>query len=218
MQKNIRIGTRGSKLALCQADLIKAKIKDLFSDLDVELKIIKTTGDRITDRPLAMVGGKGLFVKEIENALLNNDIDLAVHSMKDMPGKLPKGLVIAAIPQRENPFDALISINNLMLAEYEHGAKIGTSSLRRASQIKHIRPDLTIASIRGNLDTRLAKLKSNEYDAIVLAAAGLIRLKLKNRITQYLDETMMIPAAGQGALCLESRNNNKFILPIIKKT
>ena len=155
MKKKIRIGTRGSKLALWQANFIKSEIEYLCPDIDVELKIIKTTGDRITDRPLAMIGGKGLFVKEIETALLNNDIDLAVHSMKDMPGELPEGLVIGAIPKRENPFDVLISKDNSLLADYEKGAKIGTSSLRRASQIKHIRPDVTIESIRGNLDTRI---------------------------------------------------------------
>ncbi len=217
MKKKIRIGTRGSKLALWQANFIKSEIRHLFPDLDVELNIIKTTGDRITDRPLAMIGGKGLFVKEIETALLNNDIDLAVHSMKDMPGELPEGLVIGAIPKRENPFDVLISKDNSLLADYAKGAKIGTSSLRRASQIKHIRPDVTIESIRGNLDTRIKKLKTGEYDAIVLAAAGLIRLDQKNEITQYLDETIMLPAVGQGALCIETRENDDNIASIMKK-
>jgi len=217
MKKKICIGTRGSKLALWQANFIKSEIERLCSDVNVELKIIKTTGDRITDRPLAMIGGKGLFVKEIETALLNNDIDIAVHSMKDMPGELPEGLVIGAIPKRENPFDVLISKNNYLLTDYEKGAKIGTSSLRRASQIKHIRPDVTIVSIRGNLDTRIKKLKSGEYDAIVLAAAGLIRLDQKNEITQYLDETIMLPAVGQGALCIETRENDGDIAFIMEK-
>ena len=217
MKKTIRIGTRGSKLALWQANFIKSEIERLFKDLDVELQVIKTTGDRITDRPLALVGGKGLFVKEIENALLNNDIDLAVHSMKDMPGELPKGLIIGAIPERENPFDVLISKDNHMLADYKKGAKIGTSSLRRASQIKHIRPDVTIVSIRGNLDTRIKKLKSGEYDAIVLAAAGLRRLEQEKEITEYLDETIMLPAVGQGALCIETRKNDAKIAPIMEK-
>ncbi|MBC2704844.1 hydroxymethylbilane synthase [Desulfobacula sp.] len=217
MKKKIRIGTRGSKLALWQANFIKSEIERLFPVLDVELNIIKTTGDRITDRPLALVGGKGLFVKEIENALLNSDIDLAVHSMKDMPGELPEGLVIGAIPERENPFDVLISKDNYLLADYKKGAKIGTSSLRRASQIKHIRPDVTIESIRGNLDTRIKKLKSGDYDAIVLAAAGLRRLGQKNEITEYLDETIMLPAVGQGALCIETRENDDDIAPIMKK-
>ncbi len=214
--KHIRIGTRGSQLALWQANHVKGRIGSLFPDTTVEIKIIKTTGDRITDRPLAMVGGKGLFVKEIENGLLNGDIDLAVHSMKDMPGELPDGLVIGAVPERENPFDVLISRKGLMLADYPAGARIGTSSLRRASQIKHIRPDLEIVSIRGNLDTRLKKLKSGEYDAIVLAAAGLRRLGQEKEITQYLDEKSMVPAVGQGALCIEIRAHDQAIQEVMK--
>jgi hydroxymethylbilane synthase len=157
MKKNIRIGTRGSQLALWQAHHVKSSIETLFPDLTVEIITISTKGDRITDRPLALVGGKGLFVKEIETALLNNQIDLAVHSMKDMPGELPEGLVIGAIPARENPFDVMISRDNKRLADYPPGAKIGTSSLRRGSQLKAARPDLEILSIRGNLDTRLKK-------------------------------------------------------------
>lgn len=217
MKKNICIGTRGSQLALWQANFIKSEIENLFPDHTVELKIIKTTGDRITDRPLAMVGGKGLFVKEIENALLNNDIDIAVHSMKDMPGELPKGLIIGAIPKRENPFDILISKDNSLLADYKMGAIIGTSSLRRTSQIKHIRPDVIIESIRGNLDTRIKKLKAGDYDAIVLAAAGLRRLGQSSEITEYLDETIMLPAVGQGALCVETRKNDVDIAMIMEK-
>jgi len=217
MKQKICIGTRGSKLALWQANFIKSEIENLFSDLKAELKIIKTTGDRITDRPLAMVGGKGLFVKEIENALLNNEIDLAVHSMKDMPGELPEGLVIGAIPERENPFDVLIAKDNRLLADYKKKFKIGTSSLRRASQIKHIRPDLIIESIRGNLDTRIRKLKSGEYDAIILAAAGLRRLGQENEITQYLDEKEMLPAVGQGALCIETRQNDDAVALVMEK-
>jgi hydroxymethylbilane synthase len=217
MKKPVWIGTRGSQLALWQANFIKSKIQHLFPDITVELKVIKTTGDRITDRPLAMIGGKGLFVKEIETALLNKEIDLAVHSMKDMPGELPEGLVIGAIPERENPFDALISRDHRRLADYEKGAKIGTSSLRRASQIKHIRPDVTIVSIRGNLDTRIKKLNAGEYDAIVLAAAGLRRLGQADRITETLDETTMIPAVGQGALCIETRQHDDKIAPIMAR-
>jgi len=217
MKENIRIGTRGSQLALWQANFIKSEIQRLFPDCDVELKIIKTTGDRITDRPLAMIGGKGLFVKEIEAALLNNTIDLAVHSMKDMPGELPKGLIIGAIPKRENPFDVLISKDKCLLSDYKKGAKIGTSSLRRASQIKHVRPDVVIESIRGNLDTRIKKLKAGNYDAIVLAAAGLRRLEQESEITQYLDESDMIPAVGQGALCIETRENDHNIALIMEK-
>jgi hydroxymethylbilane synthase len=217
MKKNICIGTRGSQLALWQANFIKSEIERLFPDRNVTLNIIKTTGDRITDRPLAQVGGKGLFVKEIETALLEKEIDLAVHSMKDMPGDLPGGLTIGAIPERENPFDVLISRDSRLLADYPAGARIGTSSLRRASQIKHIRPDLTIVSIRGNLDTRIKKLKSGEYDAIVLAAAGLRRLGQENEISEYLDDTRMVPAVGQGALCIETRKNDADIEIIMAK-
>lgn len=217
MKNHITIGTRGSQLALWQANFIKSEIERLFKEIKVDLKIIKTTGDRITDRPLAQVGGKGLFVKEIESALLNGEIDLAVHSMKDMPGELPDGLIIGAIPKRENPFDVLISKDDLKLSEYKSGAKIGTSSLRRASQLRNARPDIQIASIRGNLDTRLRKLKSGEYDAIVLAAAGLRRLDQENEITEYLDAAMMIPAVGQGALCIETRQNDPDIAPVMEK-
>ena len=216
MEKTIRIGTRGSKLALWQANHVKAEIERQFPLVTVEITIIKTTGDMIVDRPLSMVGGKGLFVKEIEKALLESTIDLAVHSMKDMPGDLPQGLVIGAVPERENPFDVLISNNNLTLDELPKGARIGTSSLRRASQIKHARPDIETASIRGNLETRLKKLAAGEFDATLLAAAGLIRLGMKDVITQYFDETIMLPAVGQGALCIQSREGDGEIAPILE--
>ena len=216
MEKTIKIGTRGSKLALWQANYVKAEIERLFPLVSVEITVIKTTGDMIVDRPLSMVGGKGLFVKEIERALLESTIDIAVHSMKDMPGEMPPGLVIGAIPERENPFDVLISNNNLTLDELPKGAKVGTSSLRRASQIKHVRPDVEIASIRGNLQTRLKKLASGEFDATLLAAAGLIRLGMKDVITQYFDENIMLPAVGQGALCIQSREGDGEIAPILE--
>ncbi len=215
MKNQVRIGTRGSQLALWQANYIKGRIEKDFPETQVEITIIKTTGDRITDRPLAMVGGKGLFVKEIETALMENRIDLAVHSMKDMPGELPPGLTISAIPERENPFDILISGSGKALSDYPQGAVIGTSSLRRGSQLKHARPDLEIKSIRGNLDTRVKKLKAGEYDAIVLAAAGLRRLGQENEITEYLTEDTMVPAVGQGALCIETRENDPDMAPIM---
>lgn len=208
MPEEIRIGTRGSQLALWQARHVKDLITAAFPEIHVSITVIKTTGDRITDRPLAQVGGKGLFVKEIETALLDHDIDLAVHSMKDMPGDLPPGLTIGAVPCRENPFDVLISRNGQMLSDYPPGTVVGTSSLRRGSQLRHLRPDLTIRSIRGNLDTRLRKLMAKEFDAIVLAAAGLLRLGQADKITQYLDDTVMVPAVGQGALCIETRQND----------
>ena len=217
MKNKICIGTRGSKLALWQANFIKSEIERIVPDIHIELDIIKTKGDRITDRPLAMVGGKGLFVKEIESALLNHNIDLAVHSMKDMPGELPQGLVIGAIPERENPFDVLIAKNDYMLNDYKKGFIVGTSSLRRASQIKHIKPDVRIKSIRGNLDTRINKLEAGEYDAIVLAAAGLRRMGQEAVITEYLDQSVMLPAVGQGALCIETRENDSNIAPIMRQ-
>jgi len=217
MPEEIRIGTRGSQLALWQARHVKDLISDAFSDIQVTITVIKTTGDRITDRPLAQVGGKGLFVKEIETALLDHEIDLAVHSMKDMPGELPPGLTIGAVPCRENPFDVMISRQGLTLSDYPPKTIVGTSSLRRASQLKHLRPDLEIRSIRGNLDTRLRKLMSGEFDAIVLAAAGLLRLGQADRITEYLNETVMVPAVGQGALCIETRQNDASIARIIEK-
>ena len=198
-------------MALWQAHWVKDQLEKNSPEIQVEIVKIKTTGDRITDRPLAMVGGKGLFVKEIEQQLLDKDIDIAVHSMKDMPGELPEGLCIGAIPVRENPFDVLISRDEMTLDALPQGAKVGTSSLRRASQIRHLRPDLQTLSIRGNLDTRLKKLENGAYDAIILAAAGLIRLGMGSKITQYLDDQQMLPAVGQGALCIESRKGDARI-------
>lgn len=217
MPETIRIGTRGSQLALWQARHVKNLISEAFPDIHVSITVIKTTGDRITDRPLAQVGGKGLFVKEIETALINQDVDLAVHSMKDMPGELPSGLTIGAVPCRENPFDVLISRKGQMLTDYPLGTVVGTSSLRRASQLKFLRPDLEIRSIRGNLDTRIRKLMAGDFDAIVLAAAGLMRLGQADRITEFLDETLMIPAVGQGALCIETRLNDAKTARIMQK-
>ncbi len=200
-----------------QAKWVKDEIEKKNPGIDVDILKIKTTGDKILDRPLAMVGGKGLFVKEIEQKLLDGEIDLAVHSMKDMPGELPTGLMIGAVPVRENPFDVLVSRRGLKLADLPPGSKIGTSSLRRASQIKYMRPDLITESIRGNLNTRFEKLAAGEFNAILLAAAGIIRLGMREKITEYLDETVMLPAVGQGALCIESRYNDKKISTLLKK-
>ena len=215
MDKTLKIGTRGSKLALWQANWVKSSLEDKHPSLSIELVAIKTKGDKILDVPLAKVGGKGLFVKEIEEALLNGRIDLAVHSMKDMPGEIPKGLCIGAIPQREIPQDVLISRNKKRLSQLDPGAKIGTSSLRRKAQLLYARPDLAILPLRGNLDTRLKKLETENLDAIVLAAAGVKRLGLENRITEYLDENIMLPAVGQGALCIEVRQNDPLVEPIV---
>ena len=215
MKKSIKIGTRGSKLALWQANWVKSAITAINSSLSVDLIIIKTKGDKILDVPLAKVGGKGLFVKEIEEALLSRRIDLAVHSMKDMPAEIPDGLCIGAIPERENHKDVLISKNDLLLSELKNGSSVGTSSLRRSAQLRYARPDLVILPLRGNLDTRLKKLETENMDAIILAAAGVKRLNFESRITEYLDENVMLSAVGQGALCIEIRQNDTEIEPIV---
>jgi hydroxymethylbilane synthase len=186
-----------------------------WPDIQSELVIIKTTGDKILDVPLAKVGGKGLFVKEIEEAMLNGRIDIAVHSMKDMPAELPHGLCIGAVPKRENPQDALVAEKYQSLADLPKKARVGTSSLRRSAQLLHLRPDLLIEPLRGNLDTRLRKLSTADLDAIVLATAGLRRLGLADRITATLDTDAMLPAVGQGALCIESRSHDDAIASVI---
>ena len=211
----IVIGTRGSQLALWQANWVRQALCDHRPELRVELTIIKTRGDKILDVPLAKVGGKGLFVKEIETALLNGRIDVAVHSMKDMPADIPEGLCIGAIPEREEPRDVLITRCGRTLEHLAQGARVGTSSLRRSAQLLYRRPDLRIVPLRGNLDTRLKKLASEPLDAIVLAAAGVRRLGLADRITQVLDESVMLPAVGQGALCIEIRRDDPRIAPVV---
>jgi len=204
----VRIGTRGSKLALWQANWVKGRLEALFPGLTGELEIIKTSGDKILDVPLAAIGGKGLFVKEIEEALIDGRIDLAVHSLKDMPAQLPPGLIIGAVPARETPFDALVSRDGASFSALPENCRVGTSSLRRAAQLRALRPDMTIVPLRGNIDTRLAKLDRGEMEAIILAAAGLSRLGLAAVITEQLSETIMLPAVAQGALCIETREND----------
>lgn len=207
----LRIGTRGSLLALRQSEVVKEALARCWPGLRVELQIIKTTGDKILDVPLAQVGGKGLFVKEIEEALLHNHIDLAVHSMKDVPSELPADLEIGAIPRREDSRDVLIARQGSDLLGLPEGATVGTSSLRRAAQLKGLRPDLQVENLRGNLDTRLRKVREGQYDAIVVAAAGLIRLGWQDRITCYLDPDQFLPAVGQGAIGLEMRRNDREV-------
>jgi len=213
--RHITIGTRGSQLALWQANWARRTIMEKFPETTVELLIIKTKGDKILDVPLAKVGGKGLFVKEIEDAMLDGRIDAAVHSMKDMPAKIPPGLCIGAVPERETPQDALVSRNRLPLNRLPQGARVGTSSLRRGAQLKSVRPDIEIVPLRGNLDTRLNKLDSEKLDAVILAAAGLNRMGLTDRITEIIDTTVMLPAVGQGALCIECRQNDPDIGPVM---
>jgi hydroxymethylbilane synthase len=213
--RELIIGSRGSPLAVWQAQWVEIRLRELNPELSVSLQQIKTTGDRILDVPLATIGGKALFVKEIEEALERGEIDLAIHSMKDVPTQLPSGMEILAIPAREDPRDALIARSGLSLEKLPRGARIGTSSLRRQSQLLHARPDLTVVMLRGNLDTRLRKLEAGDYDAIVLAAAGLRRLGLDQKITEYLSHEVCLPAIAQGALGLEGRADDPFVREIV---
>ena len=203
--RTLVIGTRGSQLAVWQAEHVAARLGETFPGVSVRLERIRTTGDRILDVPLAQVGGKALFVKEIEEALLAGRVDLAVHSMKDVPTDLPAGLAIAAIPPREDPADVLISRTGRRLADLPRGARVGTSSLRRQAQLLHHRPDLLIVGLRGNLDTRIRKLGTEGLDAIVLAAAGVKRLGLERLVTEVLASEIILSASGQGALGIEIR-------------
>src|SRR6202167_189836 len=207
----LRIGSRGSQLALWQANHISALLR--ARGHEVQIEIIHTTGDKITDVPLAMVGtkgglGKGIFTKEIEEALAAGRVDLAVHSLKDLPTELPPGFEIAAITERQDPRDAFCSLNYPSFQQLPQGARVGTSSLRRQAQLKAIRPDLDIHPLRGNVDTRLRKLEQGEYDAIILAAAGLKRLAKTNLLKQIIPAEIMCPAAGQGALAIEIRDGD----------
>jgi hydroxymethylbilane synthase len=204
----LRIATRGSKLALVQSEWVKRAVETRHPEVRSELVKIKTKGDKILDAPLSKVGGKGLFVKEIEDALLKGDVDLAVHSMKDVPAQLQKGLKICVYPKREDARDALVSRHFRAIDELPRGALVGTSSLRRSAQLLHMRPDLQIVPLRGNVDTRLKKLDSGDLQAIVLAAAGLRRLGLPDRITNLLSPDSVLPAIGQGVLGLELREDD----------
>ena len=212
-EKEITIGTRGSKLALWQANYIKTSLLDKDPSISIKIEIIKTKGDKILDVPLAAVGGKGLFVKEIEEALLDGRIDMAVHSMKDMPAEIPEGLCIGSVPEREDPCDVLISKAGTPLSGLKQGANIGTSSLRRSAQLRHIRPDIHIVPLRGNIDTRIKKLDTENLDAVILAGAGVKRMNYEEKVSERLDFSIMLPAVGQGALCIETRNDDLFISP-----
>ncbi len=233
--RKIIIGTRASKLALWQAEWVKSELERLYPGIEVELNKIKTTGDKILDVPLAKVGGKGLFVKEIEEAMLRGEADIAVHSMKDVPTEFPEGLHLAVICKREDPRDAFITGRGeattrqagnavaayhampMKFADLKQGAVIGTSSLRRSCQLLHIRPDLKIEQLRGNLDTRIRKLDEGQFDAIILAAAGVKRLGWAERITEILSTKTSLPAIGQGAIGIECRTDgdiNDLIVPL----
>jgi len=212
---HIRIGTRGSKLALTQSKWIKEQLEKHHDGILVELIKIKTTGDKILDTPLSKIGGKGLFVKEIEEALLDSKVDLAVHSMKDVPAQLPEDLMLSTFPLREDPSDALISRKQCPLDQLPNGAKVGTSSLRRGAQLLHLRPDLKLVSLRGNVDTRLNKLSSGDLEAIILATAGLNRLGLSSVITQTIPFHQLLPAVGQGVLGLEVRRDDHETISLL---
>lgn len=209
----IKLGTRGSPLALWQAHWVRDLLIQQDKNLEVEIIKIKTTGDKITDVALAKIGGKGLFLKEIEEAMLAGEIDLAVHSMKDVPMQLPEGLCLGAILQREDCRDAFVTLNGSLFESFKSGAIVGSSSLRRVCQLKAIKPDLHFKDLRGNVGTRLQALEDRKYDGIVLAAAGLKRLGLENRITEYLP---IIPAGGQGAVGIEIRSHDSIIKTLIQ--
>jgi len=204
----LRIGTRGSKLALAQSAWVRQRLEERFPEARFETVRIKTSGDQFVDTSVQAIGGKGIFVKEIEDALLRGEIDLAIHSMKDLPTETPAGLTLAAVPEREDPRDVLVSRNNLPLNALPAGARIGTGSLRRKAQILHYRADLTVAPIRGNIDTRLKKLDQGDCDALVLAAAGLKRIGHQDRITEFIAPQICLSAVAQGALALESREDD----------
>ena len=216
MKKNkLIVATRGSMLALWQANHIKDSIEKEHPGLEVELLKIKTTGDKILDVPLAQVGGKGLFVKEIEEALLDGRADLAVHSLKDVPTELPEGLGLSAITRREDARDALISHGDHTIMTLPQGARIGSSSLRRQCQLLKVRPDFDIISLRGNLNTRIKKVEAGEFDAIILAAAGMRRLGWQDKISEYIPTDILLPAIAQGALGIETKDNDSDTNEII---
>ncbi len=212
--KKLIIGSRGSALALWQSNWVASELTELYG-VEVEIKRIKTTGDKILDSPLAKIGGKGLFVKEIEKALEKGQIDLAVHSMKDVPTELPTGLVIGAVTRREDPRDALVSRGKVSLMDLPKGAKIGTSSLRRKAQLWRKRPDFDMVDVRGNLDTRIRKMKEGQFDAMVLARAGLKRMGFEDEVTEVLGPQIMLPAVGQGALAIEVREDDEAVREMV---
>lgn len=216
--RKLIVGSRRSKLAITQSQQFIEKLKSVDPELDIEIKEIVTKGDRIIDKQLSKVGGKGLFVKEIQNELFNHGIDMAIHSLKDVPSVIPEGLTLGCIPDRENPYDAYIAKNHVPLHELPDNSIVGTSSLRRGAQILAKYPKLQIKWIRGNIDTRLSKLETEDFDAILLAAAGLKRMGWSDDIvTTYLDKETLIPAIGQGALGIECRADDEELLALLKQ-
>ncbi len=215
-QRTITIATRGSQLALWQANHVRDAVRAKAPEWTVELLIVKTQGDKILDKPLAKIGGKALFVKEIEQALLDERADIAVHSMKDVPAELAPGLIMAAVSARANPYDALCSKGDVALQDLAEGARVGTSSLRRQCQILALRSDLQVGMLRGNVPTRLGKLDAGQFDAIILACAGLERLGHGHRISQQLGAAICLPAVGQGALGIETRTGDDELIEILR--
>lgn len=212
----LKLGTRGSKLALWQAQAVTERLKEYHPDLQIEVVIIKTAGDKILDVALSRIGDKGLFTKELEKALLDGTIDLAVHSLKDLPSQLGEGLKLAAVMPRENPGDVLISRSGLHLSDLPAGSVIGTSSLRRTAQLKAVRPDLQVIDIRGNVETRIKKMQEQQLDGIILAYAGVKRLGLEHWITQVLPYDIMLPATGQGTIAIETRDHDEKMDSILE--
>ena len=217
MQGKIVVGTRGSALALKQTNMVIEILKRKLSNVEFQIEIITTTGDRVLDKSLDKIGGKGLFVLEIENALREKRIDIAIHSMKDIPAFVDSDFEISPLLKREDPRDVLISKDNVKFADLPKGSVIGTSSLRRIIQLKALRSDLSYVPIRGNIDSRIRKLESGEFQGIILAAAGINRMGWSNRVAEYFSTDDVIPAVGQGALCIEYRSNDSFIKKIIKE-
>ena len=213
--REIIIGTRSSNLALWQANFVKEEIEKKYSDIKVCLKTMKTKGDKILDAPLSKIGGKGLFTKELEEAILNKEVDIAVHSLKDMPVALPKGLEIAAVTKRQDAGDAFVSDKYESFDKLPIGAKVGTSSLRRRAQLLNKREDLKIFDLRGNVETRLRKMREENFDAVILAVAGLKRLGFQDKIKEIMPKDIMLPAVGQGALAIETRENDDRVKEII---
>jgi len=217
-RSSLIIGSRGSALAVRQAEIVRARLAAHYPHLTFSLKLIRTSGDRLADRPLTAFGGKGLFIKELEEALRAGEIDLAVHSLKDMPAELPEGLQLAAILEREDPRDALVTrTGEGTVRTLPKGAIVGTSSLRRLAQLRAMRPDLDIRPLRGNVDTRLRKLDEGHYEAIILAAAGLVRLGLEARIVERIPTEVMIPAIGQGAIAVETRAEDDDVTALVAR-
>ncbi|MFH1537370.1 MAG: hydroxymethylbilane synthase [bacterium] len=215
MKNTIRVGTRGSVLAMRQTEIVVERLKSVFADTAFEVRKIKTTGDKILDAPLSKIGGKGLFTKELESALLERSIDMAVHSLKDLPTEIPEGLCVGAVLERDNPLDVLVSVDGLSLDDLPGGAVVGTSSLRRKAQLANFRGDLEFRDLRGNLDTRIRKLKEGLYDAIVVSAAGLDRLNIDSVGRFPIPPEISLPAVGQGAIAVECREADEDIEPFL---